>query len=273
LIDFNTDVVSSITLNQLAKTPIVKNLTSNIPEKDTVVDNKSTNVSVSISAKDSLINTTEENAATGLDLIKTANDALGEIHDSLLFMKDVLTDLPNYADQLAVLNLLDEQSNILIDKIIEICNNTEFNGVKIFSGAQSLNSTAILDNYQNFVFSLGTNADIYSQMIVDTKIDIEGLQSIRNLDIDDEAYADKIDNVIKEVSEKRKKLQEQGQKLQSVLDEIYNSNEAVIANSLGDVAVINSKDLQSQIIQNANTTLQSVSNISADSVLNLLKRV
>lgn len=274
MIEFNTDNVSSIALKQLKETPIIKNsVNKNFAEEKGSVDGESTNTSISISAKDSILNATEENATNGLDLLKIATDALGEIHENLSLMKDVLNDLSSYPDSLAVLNLLDEQSNVFIEKIFDIYNNTEFNGVKIFSGAQSLTSTAILDNYKNFVFSLGNNADIYAQMIVDTKINLEGLESIKNLDIDDENYIDKLNEIIKEIDEKHKKLQEQSKDLETIIADIYNSHEATITNFIGEDKDVTSKDIQKQIIQNVNSTLQSVSNISADSVLSLLKRV
>jgi len=74
----------------------------------------------------------EENVSMGLDMLTTANDSLSKIETSLNRLRALATQASNgtYGEQSK--NAINAEANALVDEIGRLCNNTEYNGIKLF---------------------------------------------------------------------------------------------------------------------------------------------
>lgn len=81
----------------------------------------------------------EDNAAMGLDLVTTASESLDLINDKLVRLRALAEQAANgtYGEQ--SLKAINAEANALIDEIERSYNNTEYNGIKIFGGTNTIN--------------------------------------------------------------------------------------------------------------------------------------
>jgi len=188
-----------------------------------------------------------ENTSTVIDstisaeelLVKKINSAQ-TIYDSLSNIRLELADLieqlrnPDIKHTIESLSEIDSKSNVLIDKVVDVIKNNDTFGLINFS---SLN--------------------LY----------YEGLNSLKLLDINDEKYLNKVENIIKKVSEKANKYQNIEGELYSIIEESNKKYENLINNNIEK----NSGNLQNEIFNDPQKTLESVcAKLTPEIVMRLL---
>ena len=93
-------------------------------------------ISTNMSTKISAYQVAEDNASTGLDLLTTASDSLSLISDHLSRIRDLTTQAKNGTYGEESMKAINSEINARLDEIERLYSTTEFNGLKIFGGAE-----------------------------------------------------------------------------------------------------------------------------------------
>jgi len=220
-----------------------------------------------------------DNAAMGADMMSTLEDHYSLISNHLQRVRDLTEQAANGTYGTASLNAIKSEITARLEEVDRITANCEYNGRKMMNGSitNDINLQVGLysgeDSHIKLDKTLFANANIQT-LFGEDKATVA--QKCAGLDDGTTASGmlDKIDSVIKEISNRTTTLGAAQNRIDSAIESIGVQSEN-ITSSLStlrdaDIAEESSKYIQSQILQQAAATLLSTANQTPSIALNLL---
>ncbi|HKU10923.1 MAG TPA: flagellin [Sinomonas sp.] len=110
-------------------------------------------------------NIASRNAQDGINVIQTADGALGEVHSILQRMRDLAVQGANDSNNAASRAAITQEGTALGSELDRIMKSTNFNGIQLLDG--SANSTATPPTPGKLTFQIGADGKATSQIQVD----------------------------------------------------------------------------------------------------------
>ena len=230
-----------------------------------------------------------DNAAMGADMMSTLEDHYSLISNHLQRVRDLTEQASNGTYGTASLNAIKSEITARLDEVDRIASNCEYNGRKMMDGegiTSSINLQVGLyssdDSKIELKQSLFESAKIgdlfkkYSKGDGSTDATLDTKEEVADACVGSDAAAmlSKIDNVIKEISNRTTTLGAAQNRIDSAIESIGVQSENITSSlsTLRDanIAEESSKYIQSQILQQAAATLLSTANQTPSIALNLL---
>ncbi len=228
-----------------------------------------------------------DNAATGADMMTTLEDHYSLISSHLQRVRDLTEQASNGTYGSASLNAIKSEITARLEEIDRISANCEFNGQHLMNGSMGAINLQV-GLYSSSDSKIELKADLFKKGDVGTlfKTYSKGDGTEDNTLADKAAVAtactganasdmlNKIDNVIKEISNRTTTLGAAQNRIDSAIESIAVQSEN-ITSSLStlrdaDVAKESSNYIQAQILQQAAATLLATANQTPSIALNLL---
>ena len=235
-----------------------------------------------------------DNAATGADLVSTAEDSLALVSSHIQRVRDLTEQAANGTYGSDSLRAIKAEITTRLEEIDRISASTEFNGKKLLDGSIKTNinlqvglyadSTANAISINKDYFKSTACATLFKDYSGDatwTTVDAiatacTGINSSDTLDtsISPAAALDKLDKVMKEVSKRTTNLGAAQNRVGSAIESIGVQSQN-ITSSLStlrdtDVSAESSNYVKNQILQQASATLLATANQLPSIALNLL---
>jgi len=199
-----------------------------------------------------------ENAQTGINMLSTAESALGSINDNMQRIRELKIQRENgtYGEEDRA--AIDAEIGQLTEEIDRVAESTSFNDIKLLDGSNT-----------DVSLQIGPDGDVDTNVLNlgDTlgsgvKTSDFGLGAPSEPD-----FLDKLDDAINTVNGKRADIGAQQNRLQSAVNNLYVRNENITAAQSRiidtDVAAEVSNLTQNQILQNSSALLLAQANQSA----------
>lgn len=178
----NTQRNLGVTENSLAK--VMEKLSSGLRINKASDDAAGLGVSEKMRGQVSALSRASENAQDGISLIQTAEGALDRVHVILRRIRDLSYASANgdkTADDRASYQAEADQ---LLDELDRISNTTEYNTIKLLTGALGVGVTADLSRLSSTALTFGTpspltDPDIIKESSVKGSVNMEGVYTIR----------------------------------------------------------------------------------------------
>lgn len=235
MIDFNYDIVQTLQADLLKNVVSSQRVATNpIKSASKAITDEAVNAEISNSVNSEINNIISEEDTTinKLNIAKSIYNKLGQIRLEIADIIDVLHN-PEQEHTIESLTELDNTSNILIEKVIGVIQE---------------------DN----VGILGSNH---------LKNFISGMNFLKTLKLDDKDYIFKVKEFMSSVSSKQNYYFDYSKLMNSKIEELNKKYEELVANKNNK----NSKEVQSDIVKNSNSTLASVTkNLTPENVMRLL---
>jgi len=229
-----------------------------------------------------------DNAATGADMMSTLEDHYSLISSHLQRVRDLTEQAANGTYGSASLSAIKSEITARLDEVDRIAKNCEFNGRKMMlgSGAGAITSDIYLQvglystedskiKLSSTLFSSAQIKDLFATHSGDASLNtVEKVATACTGSSTAAATLDKIDNVIKEISNRTTTLGAAQNRIESAIESIGVQSEN-ITSSLStlrdaDISKESSNYIQAQILQQAAATLLSTANQTPSIALNLL---
>jgi flagellin len=224
-----------------------------------------------------------DNAAMGADMMSTLEDHYSLISSHLQRVRDLTEQAANGTYGTASLNAIKSEITARLDEVDRITANCEYNGRKMMNGSISNDINLQVGLYSSDDSKIELSSTLFAKGDVGTLF--KTYSGDNTLDsVDDVATActgnaaagmlDKIDNVIKQISERTTTLGAAQNRIESAIESIGVQSEN-ITSSLStlrdaDISKESSNFIQAQILQQAAATLLSTANQTPSIALNLL---
>ena len=240
-----------------------------------------------------------DNAATGADMMSTLEDHYSLISSHLQRVRDLTEQAANGTYGSASLAAIKSEITARLEEVDRISKNCEFNGLHLMNGSMSAINIQV-GLYSSTDSQIELSADLFKKGDVgtlfktyskgDNGVTVDGnLDTIAKVavactsikadgtideDVKPSDMLSKIDNVIKEISNRTTTLGAAQNRIDSAIESISVQSEN-ITSSLStlrdaDVAKESSNFIQAQILQQAAATLLSTANQTPSIALNLL---
>ena len=220
-----------------------------------------------------------DNAATGADMMSTLEDHYSLVSSHLQRVRDLTEQAANGTYGSDSLKAIKSEIAARLDEVDRITANCEFNGRKLMDGSitSSINLQVGLysgsDSQIELNSSLFANANI-ATLFGEDKATVASKCAGLTSGTTAASMLDKIDGVIKEISNRTTTLGAAQNRIESAIESIGVQSEN-ITSSLStlrdaDIASESSKYIQSQILQQAAATLLATANQTPSIALNLL---
>ena len=228
-----------------------------------------------------------DNAATGADMMTTLEDHYSLISSHLQRVRDLTEQAANGTYGSDSLNAIKSEITARLEEVDRISANCEFNGRHLMDGSMGAIKLQV-GLYSSSDSQIELKADLFKQGDVgnlfkkyskgdgseDADLDTVAKVATKCTGNDAATMLDKIDNVIKEISNRTTTLGAAQNRIDSAIESIAVQSEN-ITSSLStlrdaDVAKESSNFLQAQILQQAAATLLSTANQTPSIALNLL---
>jgi len=131
-------------------------------------------VSENMRAQISGLDQAGRNTNDAINMVKTAEGALSEVHDLLRSMRNLAVHAASTGTNSSSVQADQDQFNSAVDSIQRIANNTSFNGKKLLAGAAT-GTTAVSFATNSFTFQIGANEGESVDVTVDN-LDIQSLK-------------------------------------------------------------------------------------------------
>ncbi len=231
-----------------------------------------------------------DNAATGADLLTTAEDTYTLLSSHLQRVRDLTEQAANGTYGLDSLKAIKSEIQARLDEIDRIAANSEFNGLKLMDGTGTLSTNGLslqvgLNSDEHSTIQLGSElfaAAKASDLLSSGTQNSAFANECAGLDTTGDAIGSTnpntklatIDSAIAEIAGRITKLGAAQSRIDSAIESI-NVQSTNITSSLStlrdtDVAEESSKYIQSQILQQAAATLLSTANQAPSIALNLI---
>ena len=223
-----------------------------------------------------------ENAATGTDLLKTAEDNYSLITSHLQRVRDLTEQAANgtYGSDSKV--AMKEEIEARLNEVDRIASNCEYNGVKLMDGSRTtaINLQVGIDGTTNSRIALAATlfdsakvVKLFGEGSTATSV-AEKCTGTDTAHSDPSAMLTQIDTAIKTISTRVTKIGAATNQVSSAAEQISIQSENITA-SLStlrdtDIASESSKYIQAQILQQASATLLSTANQLPSVALNLI---
>ena len=235
-----------------------------------------------------------DNAATGSDLVSTAEDSLQLVNSHIQRVRDLTEQAANGTYGSASLKAIKAEITARLEEVDRIAASTEFNGRKLLNGDITTNINLQVGLYaDSTVNAISINKDYFKSVASGTIFkDHSGDSSLTTIaliakactgikddgtvdtSVSPAAMLDKIDKVLKEVSTRATNLGAAQNRISSAIDSIDVQSQN-ITSSLStlrdtDISQESSNYIQAQILQQASATLLSTANQLPSIALNLI---
>ena len=237
-------------------------------------------IAVDMSTKIGAYEVAEENCAMALDLVNTANEALGLIADKITRIWTLKEQYENGTFGADSKKSLNNEAFLIGKEIERIRNNTEYNGKALFCYYDPSNSDAYIT--PTFNFQIGIDNSNSSKITVATSNEIVDFiatavsyntESIKDIYLETFDF-DILNQMVPIVTTKQTELGAVQNRLESALDAISTQRENLISSRStlkdADVAEVSSEYIKHQILQQASATLLATANQSPALALQLL---
>ena len=228
-----------------------------------------------------------DNAATGADMMTTLEDHYSLISTHLQRVRDLTEQAANGTYGQDSLNAIKSEITARLDEIDRIAANCEFNGRHLMDGSMGAINLQV-GLYSGNDSKIELKADLFKEGDVgtlfkkyskgdgteDATLASKDAVATKCTGADAATMLDKIDNVIKEISNRTTTLGAAQNRIDSAIESIAVQSEN-ITSSLStlrdaDIAKESSSYIQSQILQQAAATLLATANQTPSIALNLL---
>lgn len=206
-----------------------------------------------------------KNSMDGVSLIQTAEGALNEVHAMLQRMRELSVQAANDTNQSEDRDAIQGEIDQLVEEIDRIGNNTEFNGIKLFSG-----------DPDEILIQNGANAN---QTVTIELFKVEkGELGIDSISVEDNTEANDaiiaLDEAIATISKQRAKLGAYQNRLEKTIANLDNTAENLTAARSRiqdtDMALEMSEFTKFNILQQAGTAMLAQANQQPQMMLQLL---
>ena len=228
-----------------------------------------------------------DNAATGADMMTTLEDHYALVSTHLQRVRDLTEQAANGTYGSDSLNAIKSEITARLEEIDRISANCEFNGKHLMNGSMGAINLQV-GLYSSTDSQIELKADLFKEGDVgnlfkkyskgdgteDSTLASLAAVATKCTGADANTMLDKIDNVIKEISNRTTTLGAAQNRIDSAIESISVQSEN-ITSSLStlrdaDVAEESSRFIQAQILQQAAATLLSTANQTPSIALNLL---
>ena len=146
MLSINTNLSSLIAQNSLNKSTqslnqAIERMTTGFRINHASDNAANYSISNNLTTKISSYMVAEDNVSMGLDMIDTANGSLEQISDKLTRLRSLATQASNGTYGGQSLNAINSEANALVDEINRLYSTAEYNGIKLFGGAQQSEPT------------------------------------------------------------------------------------------------------------------------------------
>ena len=230
-----------------------------------------------------------DNAAMGADMMQTLEDHYSLISNHLQRVRDLTEQASNGTYGTASLNAIKSEITARLEEVDRIASNCEYNGRKMMDGegiTSSINlqvglysSSDSKIELKQSLFESAKIGDLFKKYskgdgTTDATLDDKTKVAAACVGSNASSMLNKIDNVIKEISNRTTTLGAAQNRIESAIESIGVQAEN-ITSSLStlrdaDIASESSKYIQAQILQQAASTLLSTANQTPSIALNLL---
>ena len=219
-----------------------------------------------------------DNAAMGSDMLSTLEDHYTLIANHVQRVRDLTEQAANGTYGTASLNAIKSEITARLDEIDRISANCEYNGRKLMNGSITSAINLQVGLYSSNDSKIELAASLFSNANVATLMSAIGADkatvAANCSGASAAAQLDKLDNVIKTISNRTTTLGAAQNRVDSAIESIAVQSEN-ITSSLStlrdaDISKESSKYIQSQILQQAAATLLSTANQTPSIALNLL---
>lgn len=237
----------------------------------------------------SSLDVASDNAATGLDMLTTAEETYNLIIDHVQRIRDLTEQAANGTYGSQSLKAIKSEITARLEEITRIVGNAEFNGVKLMNGtASNIKLQVGLYNNQNCQITLAntlfakadlealfkTTGGFSGTSAEEIATECSGYKDSSTAIAAQAPSLDKLDKVLANITERMTGIGAAQNRLESAVTAINVQSEN-ITSSLStlrdaDVAEESSKYIQAQILQQAAATLLSTANQTPSIALNLL---
>jgi len=237
----------------------------------------------------SSLDVASDNAATGLDMLTTAEETYNLIIDHVQRIRDLTEQAANGTYGSQSLKAIKSEITARLEEITRIVGNAEFNGVKLMNGtANNIKLQVGLYNNQNCQITLAntlfakadlealfeTTGGFAGSTAEEIATECSGYKDSSTAIAAQAPSLDKLDKVLANITERMTSIGAAQNRLESAVTAIDVQSEN-ITSSLStlrdaDVAEESSKYIQAQILQQAAATLLSTANQTPSIALNLL---
>ena len=220
-----------------------------------------------------------DNASTGADMLTTLEDTYSLISSHIQRVRDLTEQAANGTYGSDALKAIKSEITARLEEVDRITANAEFNGLKMMNGSIKNNITLQVGLYSASCSQITLNKDLFAKADVNSLFgeDITNVASkCSGLTKGTTASSmlDKIDGVIKTISERTTTLGSAQNRIESAVESISVQTEN-LTSSLStlrdaDVAEESSNYIKAQILQQASATLLATANQAPSIALNLI---
>ncbi len=220
-----------------------------------------------------------DNASTGADMLTTLEDTYSLISSHIQRVRDLTEQAANGTYGSDSLKAIQSEITARLEEVNRITANAEFNGLKMMNGSIKENISLQVGLYSASSSQISLNKDLFAKADVNSLFgeDITNVASkCSGLTKGTTASSmlDKIDGVIKTISERTTTLGSAQNRLESAVESISVQTEN-LTSSLStlrdaDVAEESSNYIKAQILQQASATLLATANQAPSIALNLI---
>lgn len=224
----------------------------------------------SMESKLSAWNIAQDNIMIGNDMLETASSNAELIYNHISRIRNLCEQACNGTYSENSINAIKLEVKARIDEIDRIREGTEFNDIKIFGERYAdghIKETSI--NIQ-----AGIDSSPSSVIPVNTTLYLDGIETLRSLDVSNPSILDNIDNIIDEISVYQVHIGASQNRLECALDyaDITTRNLTSSLSTIkdADIAEVSSEFIKCQILLQACATLLATANQMPAMALQLL---
>ncbi len=203
-----------------------------------------------------------DNISIGYNMLETACSTAELITNHVMRIRDLCEQACNGTYGEASIRAIQAEIEGRLEEINRIKNGTEFNGIKIFEKENPIS------------IQVGINSSSSSMVSVQTKLNAEGLNSIKDLDITNPSSLEVLDDILDDLNTYQTKIGASQNRLTYALDyaEVMKNNLSSSLSTIrdADIAKVSSDFIRYQILQQASATLLATANQQPALALQLL---
>ena len=275
MISINTNISSLIAQNSLKKSTLklnnaIEQMTTGYKINHAKDNAANYSIAVDMSTKIGAYEVAEENCAMALDLLNTANEALGLIADKTARLEALWTQYSNGTYGADSKDAINAEVRAINQEMIRIFKNTEYNGKKLLYEK---------DNNIYFSFQIGIDDSLDSEISVSLFIRTSFIANYidtfnPNEDFSNGLSLSNIKKILNFATTRQTELGAVQNQLESALEAISTQRENLISSRStlkdADVAEVSSEYIKQQILQQASATLLATANQSPALALQLI---
>lgn len=214
----------------------------------------------------------QTNAQTGINMLQTAEGDLGVIQDNLQRVRDLSVQAANGTNSDKEKKAIKEEVDARVAEISRIAQSSSFNGVKLLDGSSTTVTLQIGSNGDKALNQITVGKPL--QRADATMLGISNTSAFTDPAGDINAYIDKVDSAISDVSTNRSKIGSVQNRLDSAIKSLAVKQENMLASESRirdvDVAKEAASLTKNQILQQASASLLSQANQSPNIALSLI---